>query len=544
MNFHLETERKQTFDWSKGSSRSASIELASDARAPWRVALLTSMAFCAASQSAMCEPNTRADVLLRLALTAQGGEQKLRAVKNIQWEAFGYRHEIEQSERPEGPFVTEFKTISEIHDFAGNRFRASTDLAIYPVFKTKSATIVANGFVMQVAGERQSPGTPQQAELVRERVALSPERILLTALDSGGARLEADTVLQSVLHNVLSFTLNGAPVHIFLNAYTHLPTAVDYAGPLARSGYWSYVGDVTMRTYYGFWWLAKGGIHFPMQWNIERNSQPEEELVIRQLRIDNALEEGSFTIPTDVRDKFRPDSLSVAPAATPIGNPTDPPNELAPGIILIAGSWNVTLVRQDDGIVILEAPISPEHAARVMAEAHRRFAGEPIKAIVTTSDSWPHIAGIREYVAKGVPIYALDLNRSALNRMIVAPHKINPDDLQQQPRRPRYRLIHQKTIVGSGANRLEIYPIRGETSERQMMVYFPEHRLLYGSDTFQTQGNNYFFPQEITELLGAVEREHLSVDKFFMMHVGLRPWSELGEAVAAAQLVDSPDASL
>jgi hypothetical protein len=73
---------------------------------------------------------------------------------------------------------------------------------------------------------------------------------------------------------------------------------------------------------------------------------------------------------------------------------------------------------------------------------------------------------------------------------------------------------------------------------------FPEHHLLYGSDAFQTQGNSYFFPQEITELLSAVEREHLQVDRFFMMHIGLRPWSDLGAAVAAAQLVDSPDGSL
>jgi hypothetical protein len=88
---------------------------------------------------------------------------------------------------------------------------------------------------------------------------------LLTALDSGDVRAEADSVLQSVPHNVLSFTLDKAPVRIYLNAYTHLPAAVEFAGPLACSGYWTYMGDVTMRTYYGFWWLAKGGIHFPMQ---------------------------------------------------------------------------------------------------------------------------------------------------------------------------------------------------------------------------------------------------------------------------------------
>jgi hypothetical protein len=507
----------------------------SGATVPFRAAMLVAIVLCAGPGSAMGGPITTGAALLQLALTAQGGEQKLRALQSVQWEAFGYRHEVEQSERPEGPFVTEFKIISEVHDFSGNRFRDSTELAIYPVFKTKTTMVVVDGVVMQLTGGRRTAGTPQQAELVRERVALSPERILLTALDSSDVRVESDTVLQSVPQNVLSFTLDKAPVRIYLNAYTHLPTAVDFAGPLARSGYWRYMGDVTMRTYYGFWWLAKGGLHFPMQWNIERNRQAEEEVVIRQLRIDDAIDEGSFTIPIEVREKF---------SATSLGNTTEPPTELAPGIILMGGSWNVALVRQDDGIVILEAPISPEYAAGVIAEAHRRFPGETIKAIVSTSDSWPHIAGVREYVAKGIPIYALDLNRPVLERMITAPHTANPDELQRQPRRPRYRLIHAKTILGTGANRLEIYPIRGETSERQMMVYFPEHHLLYGSDAFQTQGNSYFFPQEITELLSSVAQEHLQVDRFFMMHIGLRPWSDLGDAVAAAQLVDSPDGSI
>jgi hypothetical protein len=40
------------------------------------------------------------------------------------------------------------------------------------------------------------------------------------------------------------------------------------------------------------------------------------------------------------------------------------------------------------------------------------------------------------------------------------------------------RAVSAKTTIGSGANRLELYPIHGETSERQMMVYFPEHKLL------------------------------------------------------------------
>ena len=83
---------------------------------------------------------------------------------------------------------------------------------------------------------------------------------------------------------------------------------------------------------------------------------------------------------------------------------------------------------------------------------------------------------------------------------------------------------------------MEIYPIHGETSERQLMVYFPEYKLLYGSDPFQqVENGTFFYPQTVSELTNAVERENLRVDRFFMMHIGLNPWSKVLQTVNDAQ---------
>ena len=68
-----------------------------------------------------------------------------------------------------------------------------------------------------------------------------------------------------------------------------------------------------------------------------------------------------------------------------------------------------------------------------------------------------------------------------------------------------------------------------------MMVYFPEHKLLYGSDPFQWDGEKYFYPQTVWELMHAVEREKLVVDTFFMMHIGPTKWSELPKAIEEAE---------
>jgi hypothetical protein len=52
-------------------------------------------------------------------------------------------------------------------------------------------------------------------------MALSPERLLLTALDSPDLHSLPNVVLQDVPQNVVSFTLDGASASVHLNAYTH-----------------------------------------------------------------------------------------------------------------------------------------------------------------------------------------------------------------------------------------------------------------------------------------------------------------------------------
>ena len=52
--------------------------------------------------------------------------------------------------------------------------------------------------------------------------------------------------------------------------------------------------------------------------------------------------------------------------------------------------------------------------------------------------------------------------------------------------------------------------MRTESGERMTMVYFPEHKLLYGSDLVQQRRDGSFFvPEYLSELIDAVRRENL-----------------------------------
>jgi hypothetical protein len=480
-------------------------------------------------------PAVGATDLLHTALRQMGGEDKLRALRTVHFRAAGYRNALEQSERPEGPYIVEYEQISEARDLEHGCWKQEVEMnfQIQPAVKTK--VVVADGAASRSFDNQLIPASGQQMQEAEEQLELGPERVLLTALAAADLRLEPDTVLQSVPQHVVAFTWKAAPVRLFLNVYTSLPTAVEWKRAYPSDGFWSIWGDVTTRVYYSLWWLYPGGIHYPRQWDTVRNDLPDRVLTISDLTLNPEFPADEFAIATDVRASFAKRANSTVDDR-PLGLPNQPAVEPAKDVVYIPGAWNTTLVKQSDGIVVIEAPISSGYSAKVMSEAERRWPGVPIKAVISTSDSWPHIAGVREYVARGIPVYALDLNLPILQRLVDVPRTSFPDLLAKSPRTADFHPVSGKTILGDGPNRLELYPLRGETSERQMMVYFPEHKLLYGSDPFQKdQSGLYFYPQTVWELKHAVEREKLQVDLFFMMHMGPTPWSDLDKAAVQAE---------
>ena len=94
------------------------------------------------------------------------------------------------------------------------------------------------------------------------------------------------------------------------------------------------------------------------------------------------------------------------------------------------------------------------------------------------------------------------------------------------------KVVSARTTLGSGPNRMELVPYRTASGERQMMAYFPEHRLLYTSDLFTIRGTQVFLPQQVAEAVQAVAREHLVVERAFGMHYDAIPWKTVLDSAA------------
>jgi hypothetical protein len=458
------------------------------------------------------------------ALEAMGGRDLLVTVASIRMETIGHTLLMEQSYR-QAPFITSYERDQITMDLANRRLFNEEKLTwpeSDPNQSDSDTTLVVGtegGVYRTKFGD--SPCSLSDFEAAREAMALGPARVLVTAADAADLHYEAPQVIRATAHAVIAFTWGHVPVRVLLNPYNHLPDAVETTELF--HDFWYFWGDVRQRVYFDNWKLIQG-ISFPTNWVVERNGALWRS--VQALNVE-------FNVEIDAKLFAMTAGAVKQSAASPGWNRPFNVKEataLAPGIDLFAGSWNATVVTEPDGLVILEAPISGVYMQGVLNEARKRHPGKAITAVLSTSDSWPHTGGVRQAVALGLPVYILDLNRPLLDGMLAAPHTLEPDALQNSKRvkASPWRIIAKKQELGIGANRMELYPLRGASTERQYMVYFPEHRLLYASDTLALNDDGTLYdPELMYEVEQAVKRENLAVDTVFAMHQGPLPWAKV-----------------
>ncbi len=67
-------------------------------------------------------------------------------------------------------------------------------------------------------------------------------------------------------------------------------------------------------------------------------------------------------------------------------------------------------------------------------------------------------------------------------------------------------------------------------------MYFPEHHLLYASDTLViNEDNTLYDPELMNEVVQAVRRENLQVDRVFAMHQGPTAWNHVLDLLEKSQ---------
>lgn len=469
------------------------------------------------------------------AIEEMGGISRLEAIKTARIEYWGHRYLLEESERPDGPWIVAYLNATELRDYQRGALQEDEEQwGLGLEGGVKSSMTVADGVAQMTTGDQPRPVTMGQVVDAQQKLEFSPDRLMLAALSAADLHSLPDTWIHGEPYRVIAFTRDAIPIRAYVNVYTGLPGIVEWTRAYPYSTFWRVWGDVQNRLEYTAYQLLPGGIRLPLQYDLMRNGQPFTSEIITKIELNPPLPQNSFGISPDVRAAFE----QLKPRMIE-GPPLGKPSPLVQGddsLVQFVGAWNCAIVKQPDGLLILEAPISPAHTSALLAEAHKRFPNSPIKAAITTSDAWPHFGGIREVVANGIPIYAVDLNQPILTRLINAPFTQVPDTLAKSPKPAIFHWVSAKTVIGAGQNRLELYPMRNASGERMMMVYFPEHKVLYTSDLVQPGQKGPFFMMEyVREASDAAKRENLIVNRFFGMHMPMSPWTDVEKALVATE---------
>jgi hypothetical protein len=328
-------------------------------------------------------------------------------------------------------------------------------------------------------------------------------------------------------------------VRLIIDATTQLPLELVTTRSIDDDPEWGVWGDVVTSTGFSSWSLEAGGVHLPRTRIVMRNGLPYERTSITDIDMHPAAPADSFAIADSSRaERIVPPEHRIAERA----------HDLGAGLVFVPDIWNVLIVKQDDGILIVDAPRSPAYSRGIIAEVGRRFPGVPIRGVVVSDFMYAHFGGIREYAARGIPIYAPATNVPLLTAVLHAPHRLSPDSLERARLTPRVVSVRMRMRVGRGANTVELIPAAGigtDYGERIMTLYLPGRRILWASDLlpFPDYEPN-FVTQGTSEVVAFIAREHLAVDSVLTTHDAPHAWRSptAGSASSKTTSTDTVDA--
>jgi glyoxylase-like metal-dependent hydrolase (beta-lactamase superfamily II) len=295
------------------------------------------------------------------------------------------------------------------------------------------------------------------------------------------------------------------------NLIEHVEALVDIA----------YTGDTVLDGTYSEY-RDLDGIRFPMHIVMREGAFPTLEIAVAQVRPNT----------TDAVDAARIAPAAAPPAAAaPRAEPQ--PQKLADGV------WQLTpngegsiLVEFNDYVVMVEAPGGDAYSVAAMESARRIVPNKPIKYVINTHHHADHAAGMRAYVAEGIPIITHESHRKYYEEQIFKnPHSLNPDRLARMPHAPMIETVKDKRVLSDGTMSLEIHLMRDQPhSEGLLMVYLPKSKLLIQSDAYIPRPGAPPLPAPspyTTNLVGNISRLKLDVARVVHVHGGSSPYSDV-----------------
>ncbi len=243
-----------------------------------------------------------------------------------------------------------------------------------------------------------------------------------------------------------------------------------------------------------------------------------------------------FAIPEDAMATFNADDARWGQETqqffqqfASIGVPLDFRQETVVAVPLAEGVWHLTggshhsmAVEQEDGVVIVEAPLHPERGDAILAWVATELE-KPVTHVIATHHHDDHAGGLRSFVAAGVTVVARVESEPYYRQNFAAPSTIVRDALSRQPTEPALLSLasHARLTLDDPERPIEILPLPNTHAEDMLLIHVPTAAgsFVFESDMYNPGGGGF----SILDVLAVELRqgiESLGVDPATVTLVG------------------------
>ncbi|GMV07253.1 MAG: hypothetical protein AMXMBFR53_35280 [Gemmatimonadota bacterium] len=423
-----------------------------------------------------------------------------------------------QSDRPYPPFFSGYDVTENWYDVASGIERsdiASVYALTGPGVPRTLVSDEAHAWVLRGEDLAEQPAALEFATLRR---ALNPWAVLFDWSGSLDVRVLGLCSYRGEARVVLERT-SAVLERLFLDRDTGLPVKTDRLAPHAT---W---GQRHEEVVWSNWLGVPGGGVYPadatrladgeVEWSRtagETSWSPTQDPVIGGLPAP--------TMPAPAPDPFLknwtrqdPDTIRVS----------------ADVVVLKHAAYNTVLVRAADTVFVLDAPLSQDRARQDSTWAARLFPEAPHRVLVVTDLAWPHIGGVRFWVARGAKVVSHPWSRAFLEAVVDRVWTAAPDVLEAEraTRAIPFDFIPVGETLDLGSGVVRVSHIGGRAAEGALMAFLPRERFLWVGDFVQDLGGPTLYAEDV---LAAVAAASLTPTGFAAQHLPPGAWVEVERA--------------
>jgi len=392
----------------------------------------------------------------------------------------------------------------------------------WPGTGNNAGTVLSSETATFVARDTAVTAIPQSHNATRAIRLLDPWAVVLDWSKDTTVRFVGECVFRDYWRIVLARDAVEGKEELYVDPRSFFPVKLQYDEPHYL---W---GQLHIENLYTTWIAPRGGGSFPGSVIRVEDGEIATNRTISGREINLVPRDSAprLDIPAGTADMRRKPSSPSAAATAP--QMADTVRVGARTFLLVTPAYTETVTLQRDTVFLLDATTGEARARGDSTWIARLFPGKYPIAVVVTDLAWPHVSGVRFWVARGATIISHRGSTGFLQKLTAQRWTITPDALERAAAKRGSNLL-VRTLTDSmslAGGAIKLYAIDGAASEGALMAFLPSEKYLWASDFIQTVARP---SQYATEVWNATKRVGIAPDRFAAEHVALTPWSKVAD---------------